>query len=314
VGGVSIFAWMALQAAASPPTLSQVLALPLADRVSLVIELTDAVPHASLTASPDHTSATIETGPVGTVAPLDLESGQDAKCIDGVAIRGYQLSAGTFMHVIVRLRSPCQQKLRVAGRRIYLDLSPQESAVASGPAASPSPAGLPLTKNPQQPLPAATVSPSRSQTAVPPAVSSKSQAAAPPPANQPRSQQQPSASGVAASGSLVHAPTTSSPPASPTRAGSSNQTSAAAPEDPTEKAYRALEADALKRAKTYAAQGNVKAMQSLRDEVIRRDVQFGRKRPEIMTNLLNDLDRYADEARAMRLKLDALLFRKSQPG
>ena len=87
-----------------------------------------------------------------------------------------------------------------------------------------------------------------------------------------------------------------------------------ASEDPTERAYRTLEADGLRRAKTLAAQANVKALQVLREEVVRRDAQLGRKRSEIMMNLLNEIDRYTEEARALRLKLDGMLFRKSQSG
>jgi hypothetical protein len=264
-----------------------------------VIELTDAVSHASLTAAPDNTSATVETGPVGPIPAQDLEAGPELKCIAGVAVRAYRLSAGTFMRVLVRFRSPCQQKMRVAGRRIYLDLMPLQPTQPP-PATQPAPAAL--SRLQPAPVSAPTKAPgSQVPQSAPRTGSPGSSAALQRPLQAvPRPQ--------------VAVPQAAVPSRGASSGASSNDVAIASGENPTERAYRALEADALKRAKALVAQGNVKALQTLRDEVTRRDAQLGRKRPDIITNLLNDLDRSTDEARAVRLKLDGLLFRKSQPG
>jgi len=208
-----------------------------------VIELTDPVTRASLR-SADGSNATLELGPVGPVVAQDLVPGpggkdgkewgkdgsegrngeaKEAGLIAGVAVRSYLQLPDTFARVVVRLRTPCHQKVRVAGRRVYLDLVPV-----------------------QPPAPAA-----------------------------------------------VLAATNSAPAA-----------------DSADAAYRVLEADGLRRARTLASQANVKALEALRNEVVRRDGELGRKRPEMVSHLVDEIDRYTDEARALRLKLDGLLFRK----
>jgi hypothetical protein len=52
--------------------------------------------------------------------------------------------------------------------------------------------------------------------------------------------------------------------------------------DPTDAAYHTLEADGLRRARALATQANVKALEALRAEMIRRDGQLGRTRPEVV--------------------------------
>src|SRR5262249_51107113 len=83
-------------------------------------------------------------------------------------------------------------------------------------------------------------------------------------------------------------------------------------ENPIGGPYHSLEADALRRAPALAAPAHVKALEALRDEVIRRDAQLGNKQDEMISHLLDEIDRYTDQARTLRLKLDSLLFRKEQ--
>src|SRR5712692_6303661 len=131
-------------AGATRPTVARVIALPSHDRTSLVIELTDPVTRASLR-SADGSNATLELGPVGPVVAQDLVPGpggkdgkewgkdgsegrngeaKEAGLIAGVAVRSYLQLPDTFARVVVRLRTACHQKVRVAGRRVYLDLVP----------------------------------------------------------------------------------------------------------------------------------------------------------------------------------------------
>jgi hypothetical protein len=209
----------------SPDAIARIAALPSPDRVSLLIEFTGPVANVSSTTGTGGTSATIEAGPIAGVTDVterELVSSPDLNVIARVSVRTYRKSPDTFIRILVRLKTACRQKLRVAGRRVYLDLVPLQT-------------------------PAAAAVPGRS--------------------NQP-------------------------------------------PEETTEATYHALEADAVARARSLAARPDVKALQALRDEVLRRDAQLGRKRPEIVSRLLDEIDRRTDEARSTRLKLDGQLFRK----
>jgi hypothetical protein len=249
---------------AARPTLSRVVALPSPDRVSLVLELTDAVAHAELRAGAGSPSATIELGPVNTVAARELAPAADMNLVAGVEVGSFERSPDTFARVIVRLRRPCHQKLRVAGRRIYLDLVPAQS---DQPASAP-----PRTS-------------------------------APPPTSAPRPTSAPTPSVPAPSKSPVT-------PGESKGAVTAGESKSSATGDRIDAAYHALEADSLRRARALATQANVKALEALRAEVIRRDGQLGRKRPEVMSPLVDQIDRSTEEARALRLKLDGLLFRK----
>jgi hypothetical protein len=252
------------------PTLARVVALPSPDRVSLVFELTDAVAHAALTAGQDSASATIELGPVKTVVARELGPAVGVNLVTSVAVRSFEQTPDTFARIVVRLRTTCRQKLRVAGRRIYLDLVPLQSPPPSPASSSPSlvaqSKGPVTTREPKSPV---TTRESKS----------------PVPAGEPKSS-------VATRESKA----------------------AVATGDQLDAAYHTLEADGLRRARALATQANVKALEALRAEMIRRDGQLGRKRPEVVSQLIDEIDRCTEEARALRLKLDGLLFRKPQDG
>ena len=76
--------------------------------------------------------------------------------------------------------------------------------------------------------------------------------------------------------------------------------------------YTALEADVLRRASALARRPDVNALIALSAEVVRRDEQLGRQRPAFIKQLLAEVDRYTNEARALRLKLDGLEFRRQE--
>lgn len=82
--------------------------------------------------------------------------------------------------------------------------------------------------------------------------------------------------------------------------------------DALDSAYTALEADVLRRASALARRPDVNALIALSAEVVRRDEQLGRQRPAFIKQLLAEVDRYTNEARALRLKLDGLEFRRQE--
>ncbi len=71
--------------------------------------------------------------------------------------------------------------------------------------------------------------------------------------------------------------------------------------------------DVLERARAMAQRADVKALVSLRENVVLRAAERGEKDSPATTRQLDELDRYLAEARALRLKIDAEEFRKSAP-
>jgi len=71
--------------------------------------------------------------------------------------------------------------------------------------------------------------------------------------------------------------------------------------------------DVLERARTLAQRPDVKALVALRESAVLRAAERGEKDSAATKQQLDELDRYLAEARALRLKIDALEFRKSAP-
>lgn len=72
----------------------------------------------------------------------------------------------------------------------------------------------------------------------------------------------------------------------------------------TDKAYAALTASTVKRAATGAARGDVRAVEGLLTSVARRDALLGRKRPEEINALIEQVRLQLDAARRLRLARD----------
>jgi hypothetical protein len=72
--------------------------------------------------------------------------------------------------------------------------------------------------------------------------------------------------------------------------------------------------DMMERARVLAQRPDVKALVALRESVIVRAAERGEQDSAETKQQLDELDRYLAEARALRLKIDALEFRKSAPG
>jgi len=68
--------------------------------------------------------------------------------------------------------------------------------------------------------------------------------------------------------------------------------------------------DVLERARALAQRPDVKALVALREGVARRAAERGEKDSAVTKQQIDELDRYLAEARALRLKIDALEFRK----
>jgi len=71
--------------------------------------------------------------------------------------------------------------------------------------------------------------------------------------------------------------------------------------------------DMMERARALAQRADVKALVTLRESVVLRASERGEKDSAATKQQLDELDRYLAEARALRLKIDALEFRKSVP-
>lgn len=76
----------------------------------------------------------------------------------------------------------------------------------------------------------------------------------------------------------------------------------------TEGAYRALDASIRQRAQQMVARPDVKGLLRLRDEIARRDKALGSREPQLVNDLLAELQRYTDQARALQLQKDRQAF------
>jgi hypothetical protein len=76
-----------------------------------------------------------------------------------------------------------------------------------------------------------------------------------------------------------------------------------------DKAYSDLMSSTMAAAAAYAARGDVAGVQGVVVNVLKRDDQLGRRRPQDTTSLLAVLDLRLDEARRLRLARDAWIMR-----
>jgi hypothetical protein len=70
--------------------------------------------------------------------------------------------------------------------------------------------------------------------------------------------------------------------------------------------------DVLGRARVLAQKPDVRGLLRLREEVIRQGERSGRQ-PDTLKPLLDEVERYTNEARALRLQQDARAFRGAAP-
>jgi hypothetical protein len=79
-----------------------------------------------------------------------------------------------------------------------------------------------------------------------------------------------------------------------------------------EMSYEALQADARRRAPLLARKPDVTGLIALVAEIRRRDERLGKKRPDLIEPLIDEMNQALEEARALRLKLDAIDLKKKQ--
>jgi hypothetical protein len=68
--------------------------------------------------------------------------------------------------------------------------------------------------------------------------------------------------------------------------------------------------DPVQRARVLAQRPDIKGLLALRDEVVRRATEAGEKDAPATKQQLDEIDSYLNEARVLRLQLDAAEFRK----
>jgi len=107
------------------------------------------------------------------------------------------------------------------------------------------------------------------------------------------------------------APARSVPVAEQSVATPAMATTASAPA-PTPRAAGAEGSDVLLRAKALAQRADVKALVALRESVVRRAAERGETESVATKQQLDELDRYLEEARSLRLKLDAEAFKHAE--
>jgi len=74
--------------------------------------------------------------------------------------------------------------------------------------------------------------------------------------------------------------------------------------------YQAVRSDVLARARALAEKPDVMALIRLRDETTRKYQRLATEQPHLLSRLLDDLDGLTNDARALRLKLDGIAFKR----
>lgn len=270
----------ATNAAASDTIITRLVALPLSDRASLLVELKKPVPLARETKS-DAQSVVVEAGPIdGAVQALDLTPAGTTPLLGSVSVAAVTTPSGqSFLRITVQLRAPASHRVRLAGSRVYLDLAPL------APRARPGDSGNTGSGNTPGALDASDRRPTGGGT--------------PPPA-----------AGAGAKPLFPAAPTATAPVTPAAGTGNGPVGPPGVGDEATDTAYRALQTDVSKRANALVPRADVKGILALIDDTKRRDERLGRKRPDVVDKLLEEVNRRLDEARLRRLELDAAAFEK----
>jgi hypothetical protein len=213
-------------------------ALPLVDRISLLLELPDKATSAThaTDVSSEANAFVIDVGPLAsTITSIDRTADAALPFVSRVSLRSSSNTSGQlFARIRVELRGRCQHSVRVSNGRLYIDIIP---AAARQPLS----AGAPPSKSPT------------------PVAKLKD-----------------------------------------------------APNPEPEMSYEALQADARRRAPLLARKPDVNGLLSLIAEIHRRDERLGKKRPDLIEPLIDEMNQALEEARALRLKMDAIELKKKQ--
>jgi hypothetical protein len=144
----AVAGWAAAPAAAADARFERVMVLPSADRVSVVFELTGE-PANVTTRRVSSAVLEINAGPVVTpVDPGTYVAPQGVRFVSKVAIQGAAAGEGSLLQARITLAERSNSRVRVVGRRVYVDLTPTETPEAPHAASPERPA-------PRPPAPAA---------------------------------------------------------------------------------------------------------------------------------------------------------------
>lgn len=229
--------WLVLRAGSLPAAaqgpVARVAMLPLADRTTIVIELSES-PERVAEVSGDAASFVVDAGPFTSPARAqELTPSVASAFVSTISIAASRHQDGAnYLRIRIATRGTPARQLRWSGRRVYLDFS----AAAAAPETAPSKA--PDAQTPEIKTPAPVVDP--------------------------------------------------------------------------EVAYRALERTVSPRARQLAARPDVKGLLRLREEIERRDKELGGRQPATVNQLLQELSRLTDEARARQLERDRAAFLRDE--
>jgi hypothetical protein len=221
-------------------------------------------------------SFVIDVGPVAAsaVAPLNRTADSSLPNVSRVTLQASSNANGQiFARLRVELRNRCQHSIRVSNQRIYIDISPVAAAAAHSEVAASPAAKVQAPPVATPPTTAKGAVPTSSPTATTTATATSS-------------------------------PAVTNVPAVTTSAGSLDPA--------TQTAYESLQADARRRAPALARKPDVNGLIALIAEIRRRDDRLGHKRADLIEPLIAEMNQALEEARALRLKLDAIELKKKQ--
>ena len=266
--GLPLLFMVAAGPASADPAITRITMLPVPGRTTILVELDG--PVANVEQVQAGSDVVVEGGPVAPgVRERKLVPAVTSPLISGVSVSGFVRRDGVqYFRLHITLHTPAIHRLRAAGSRIYVDLSPPEAAAA-----------------PRQAIERARDTPAASVDSIdtPPR-----HPAAP----------EPSMAQLQDDPSRPHEPA-KQPPLTP----AARQVDAAA-------AYRELESSTLRRARELTSRPDVKGLLRLREAVQKRDAELGKQQTDLVTRLLDQLNRFVDEARALQLARDQGQFLK----
>jgi hypothetical protein len=294
---------------------SRIRVIAAANRASLVIDL-DGQPLDVKTERIDASNLVVEVGPVIRPARArELKAGAGVPLLFGVSVRRASADPKR-VRVRLNFQAGSQAAVRTAGKRVYVDLAAgvERAASVSGPSASSAARGAVVSAAPDR---AASAS-GRSSVPTP----------ASPPASPPPDRAASAASASPAAPERAASASTARGAASPDRAASASrgapgvaERSRAAPTAPapalpdlTSAGYEDLAAKVSDVASALAKRPDINGLIALRARVVRRDDALGHGAPEIVSKVLAEIDQRLDEARRLRLKLDAQEFERAGRG
>ena len=120
-------------ASAADVRLQRILLLPVADRSSVVLELT-AEPQQISTRRISDSVFELEAGPGVGAVPQTLKAPPNVRFVESVTVRVMPTPAGPVVRARIMMTSAAQAMVRSAGRRVYIDISP--ATTQSSPAAA----------------------------------------------------------------------------------------------------------------------------------------------------------------------------------